>query len=95
MDEGKVLYRKKLTKKFFMILPEGLYLASNVHDDLFKSIFEEEIAASDQRKEQWQRIVSVGASQKLCYVFKTKEDYEIWLGHAKYKPDNPKKVTLH
>jgi hypothetical protein len=89
------LYSQKLTKKLFTQLPEGLYLASNVHDDLFRSIFEENIAALDRREEQWKRIVSAGASQRIVYVFKTKEDYEIWLGHAKYKPDIVKKLTLH
>ncbi len=95
MEKGKILFREKLTKTFFMQLPEGLYLASNVHDDRFQSIFEEEIATLDQRKEQWKRIVSAGATQKLCCIFKTKEDYEICLGHAKYKPDKNKKLTIH
>jgi hypothetical protein len=95
MEKGKILFREKLTKTFFMQLPEGLYLASNVHDDRFQSIFEEEIAALDQRREQWKRIVSVRASQKLCCVFKTKNDYETWLGQAKYKPDKDKRHTLH
>lgn len=95
MEKGKALYREKLTKKFFMQLPEGLYLASNVHYNRFQSVFEERIAVLDRREEQWKRIVSAGASQKLGCVFKTKEDYEIWLGHAKYKPDTVKKLTLH
>jgi len=95
MENGKVLYSQKMTKKFFMQLPEGLYLASNVHDNRFQTIFEEKIAALDRREEQWIRIVSAGASQRIGYVFKTKEDYELWLGHAKYKPDTVKKLTLH
>lgn len=95
MGNGKALHREKLTKKFFMQLHEGLYLASNIHDNRFQSIFEEEIAALDRREEQWKRIVFAKANQKLCGVFKTKKDYETWLGHAKYKPDMVKKLTLH
>ncbi len=95
MEKGNTLFREKLTKKFFMRLPEGLYLASNIHDNRFQSKFEEVITSLDQREEQWKRIVSAGASQKLCCVFKTKENYDIWLGDAKYKPDKIKKVTLH
>lgn len=95
MEKGNTLYRGKLTKKFFMQLPEGLYLASNIHDNRFQSIFEEVIASLNQREEQWKRVVSAGASQKLCCVFKTKEDYDTWLGDAKYMPDKIKKVTLH
>ncbi|HOQ41981.1 MAG TPA: hypothetical protein PK178_07495 [Smithellaceae bacterium] len=95
MEKGKVLHREKLTKKFYMQHPEGLYLVSNIHDNRFQSIFEEVITSLNQREEQWKRIVSAGASQKLCCVFKTKENYDTWLGDAKYKPDKKRKMTLH
>lgn len=95
MDKGKELYRDKLTKKFFMQLPEGLYLVSNTHENRFQSKFAEEIAAFDQKRNQWKKIVAAGVSQTLCYVFKTKKDYEIWLNQANYTPDKIKKLTLH
>jgi hypothetical protein len=91
----KALFSDKLTKKFFMKLPEGLYLVSNLHKNLFQSMFGEEIAALGQREKQWKRIVEAGVSQKLCYVFKTKEDYEIWLGAANYFVDKDKEHTFH
>ena len=95
MDKGKELYRDKLTKKFFMQLPEGLYLVSNTHENRFQSKFAEEIAAFDQKRNQWKKIVAAGVSQALCYVFKTKKDYEVWLNQVNYKPDKIKKLTLH
>lgn len=95
MDKGKELYRDKLTKKFFMQLPEGLYLVSNTHENRFQSKFAEEIAAFDQKRNQWKKIVAAGVSQTLCYVFKTKKDYEIWLNQVNYEPDKIKKLTLH
>jgi len=95
MDKDKVLYREKLTKKFLMQLPEGLYLVSNTHENRFQSKFAEEIAAFDQKGNQWKKIVAAGVSQTLCYVFKTKKDYEIWLNQVNYKPDKLKKLTLH
>jgi len=95
MDKGKVLSREKLTKKFFMQLPEGLYLVSNIHENRFQSRFAEEIAAFDQKGNQWKKIVAAGVSQTLCYVFKTKKDYEIWLNQVNYEPDKIKKLTLH
>ena len=95
MDKGKILNREKLTKKYLMQLPEGLYLVSNIHDTRFQARFAGEIAALDQRGSQWKKIVAAGVSQSLCYVFKTKKDYEIWLNQVNYKPDKIKKLILH
>ncbi len=95
MNSIEALFRDKLTKKFFMQLPEGLYLVSNLHRTRFQSMFAEEIATLVNREKQWKRIVAVGVSQKLCHVFKTKKDYETWLGQVNYKPDTVKKLTLH
>jgi len=95
MEKGKILYRENLTKKFLMQLPEGLYLVSNTHEKRFQSRFAEEIAGLDQRKHQWKKIVAAGVSQTLCYVFKTKKDYEIWSSQVNYKPDKIKKLILH
>ena len=95
MEKGKVLYREKLTKKFYMQLPEELYLVSNIHDTRFQARYAEETAGLDQKENQWKKIVAAGVSQTLCYVFKTKKDYEVWLNQANYKPDKTKKQTVH
>ena len=95
MEKGKVLHREKLTKKFYMQLPEGLYLVTNIHDTRFQARFAEEIVGLDLRGNQWKEIVAAGVSQTLCYVFKTKKDYEVWLNQVNYKPDKEKRYTLH
>lgn len=95
MEKGKILYRENLTKKFLMQLPDGLYLVSNAHDNRFQSRFAEEIAALDQRGNQWKKIVAAGVSQKLCYVFIIKKNYEVWSCQMNYKPDKEKTRALH
>jgi hypothetical protein len=68
----------KLTKRFFMAAPEGLFLASNCMTPRGQTIFGEVIAPVANRQEQWDRIVAVGASQRLCRVFRTSVDYLGW-----------------
>jgi hypothetical protein len=69
----------KLTKKFFMDLPEGVYLVSNVYEDK-KNIpaYADKVGPLFKREEQWEQIVKTYADQRLCNVFKTKKDYLDW-----------------
>ena len=69
----------KLTKRFFMAASEGLFLASNCMTPRGQTIFGEVIAPVANRQEQWDRIVAVGASQRLCRVFRTSVDYLGWI----------------
>ena len=69
----------KLTKKFFMAAPEGLFLASNCMTPRGQTIFGEVIAPVEDRQRQWDRVVAVGASQRLCRVFRTSADYRGWM----------------
>lgn len=78
MEQCKVLIKGKLTKKFFMELPEGLYLASNLLKYPYRSSFAEKIASLDEREQQWRRIVNAGVSQKLCRAFKNRKHYRTW-----------------
>lgn len=79
MEQYKVLFKDTLTKKFFMQLPEGLYLASNLSESTFKSCFSEKIASLDKREQQWERIVKARVSRRLCRVFKNQQHYKMWL----------------
>jgi len=80
MNENQPLECHKLTKKFFMNLPEGLYLVSNVYDTLGYScatpIFNEYIVQRENRNAQWDKIKSVGADQRLCDVYRSAEEYK-------------------
>ena len=70
----------KLTKKMFMALPTGGLLVSNCMVSRKKSVFEEAIEPEGPaRSRQWDRVIAAGASQRLCRVFRSREDYSAWL----------------
>ncbi len=65
-----------LTKDFLMGLEEGLYLVSNIRDFQSKPIYDDYVAPVSERESQWESIVQTSAHQRLCYVFKDKEEHE-------------------
>ena len=73
----------KLTKKILLAAPEGAYLVSNCfHGDTTASIFEEIVAPPLDRENQWKRVVAARADQRLCRVFGTQLEYQVWLQKA-------------
>lgn len=70
----------KLTKKMFMALPTGGLLVSNCMVSRNQSVFEEPVEQEGPaRSRQWDRVVAARASQRLCRVFRSRDDYEAWL----------------
>ena len=64
----------KLTKAFLMAAPAGSYLVSNV-GDYSRAIFEDVVAPSvPERNTQWAQIVFVGANNRRCYVYASREE---------------------
>jgi len=80
MNENQPLGCHKLTKKFFMSLPAGVYVVSNCYDTLglgcATPVFNEYVAQREERKAQWDQIKAVGADQRLCDVYRSAEDYK-------------------
>ena len=77
MDE---LRSAKLTKKFLMSLPSGLYLMSNLVGQDRDSVFREYVLSPlDERKKQWDRIKLAGADNRLCRIFKTEKQACDWI----------------
>lgn len=72
------LFSDKLTKTFFMGLPESVYLVSNVCSDLIHPIFAENMLPEGLRLEQWKKITEVRVDQRLCRVFKNKAAHDRW-----------------
>lgn len=71
MDE---LRSAKLTKKYLMGLPPGIFLMSNlIGPDLAPRFAEYVISPISEREKQWRKIVSLGCNGKLCRIFKMKE----------------------
>jgi hypothetical protein len=70
----------RLTKRIFLTTPTGGFLVSNCCYSPTRSIFEEFIEPTGPAREwQWKRIVMNGASQNMCRVFDSREDYQNWL----------------
>jgi hypothetical protein len=86
MDSSGLLQYGKLTKAFLFALEDGVFLSSNCGDEYGNPIFAEIIVPKSQRDEQWQRIKSVRADQRLCDVFKDKGSYARWKAKVKNAP---------
>ena len=71
--------RGRLTKKFYLEIPTGLFLVSNVGWDLELPAFAEKVVRHSEREAQWKKIVEFGADQRLCHVFKDVHDYKKWV----------------
>lgn len=69
----------KLTKKFYMQIPTGLYLISSVGWTPTEPIFAEMIESKSGREKQWKRIVGCAVSQRMCFVFKDKKTHLKWV----------------
>jgi hypothetical protein len=77
MDE---LHSAKLTKKFLMSLPNGVYLMSNLAATRNKPVFSEYIISPiTEREKQWARIKLAGANNRLCRIFKTEKQAFDWI----------------
>lgn len=69
----------RLTKKAFLALTSGCFLASNVMNQQMIPVFADTVPDSiDERREQWLRIVSVGADQRLCRIFQSQQECMSW-----------------
>ena len=75
MDTIQPLYSERLTKKFFLSLPYGVYLTSNVALTPGQPIFAETVAPAEEREAQWKRILAGRVNHQLCNVFRTAQDY--------------------
>ena len=69
----------RLTKKVYFAAPAGCFLASNVMTDRFSPVFAERVPAlPHERCAQWAQIVAAGADQRLCRIFRTKQECRTW-----------------
>lgn len=69
------LYSERLSKKFFMSLPAGLYLTSNVGLAPSQPIFAELVEPLEKREAQWKQIKELRVDNQLCGVFQTATDF--------------------
>jgi hypothetical protein len=61
----------RLTKKFFLSIPEGHYLASGVGQAPGQPDFAETVLPLAEREEQWRRILKARVNGRNCDVFRS------------------------
>ena len=80
MKEESYLGLHKLSKRFFMSLPAGIYLVSNCHEMIepgrYRPCFNESIVPPAEREAQWIRIKAAHADHRLCCVYRNSEDHK-------------------
>lgn len=69
---------KKLTKTFFLALPSGAFLVSNVLGCDHRPVFAESVADGARRVIQWERITELRVGQRQCRVFGSQEKFLEW-----------------
>jgi hypothetical protein len=62
-----------LTRKFFMSLPEGVFVVSDFGYAPGKPLCFESVSPSSDRQRQWKTIVLRGFSNRFCSVFKNQQ----------------------
>jgi len=73
------IFDEKLTKRFFMGLPAGVYLVSGVGGFTpFERDFEAEVSSQETRQAQWQQIKQARVDRCTCMVFESKHAYDEW-----------------
>jgi hypothetical protein len=74
----------RLTKKFFLSLPSGIYLMSNLAGSDGNPIFAEYVISPlGEREKQWEKIKDTGANNRLCRIFKNENQAFAWIEEAK------------
>lgn len=70
---GTVL-RQKLTKKLLRLLPEGVYVTSNLFSG-GEEIFSERLGSLETRETTWRRATLAGANSRLCRLLWTEDEF--------------------
>jgi len=68
-----ILAREKLTKVFFLTLPDGVYVVSNVFRTPTQPAYETWVAPKAQRSRQWRKVPK-DVRHRLCSVYLCKAD---------------------
>jgi hypothetical protein len=77
-DPTSEITMARLTKSFYLSLPTGVYLVSNLGWAPDKPLFADRVVQDSERINQWRRIVGSGAAQRLCNVFSDEGQYAKW-----------------
>lgn len=73
-----ILAREKLTRSFFLTLPDDVLIVSNIFVTPSRPAYESWVAPKAQRSRQW-RFVPKDVRHRLCSVFRCKPHACLWL----------------
>ena len=66
----------RLTERFLMGLPEGVYVVSGCLDSEYRPLFEQHVAkAGPAREMQWKELKKAQVDRRVCNVFRTQGDW--------------------
>ena len=68
------MLRQKLTKKLLGLLPEGVYVTSNLFSG-GEEIFSERLGPLETRETTWRRATLAGANNRLCRLLWIEDDF--------------------
>ena len=84
--------RTRLTKKFFLSLPEDVFIMSNIFNHPGQPTYFKPISQAAEREKQWKEIVSFKCDRRICTVFKNGEEANTYLSDL-YKRTPPPPET--
>jgi hypothetical protein len=76
----------KLTKKYFMSLPTGVYLVSNVGESPWEPSFAGYVAPVHVREKQWQQLRDLRVDRRACHIFENRAAFDAWLERVFPRP---------
>lgn len=79
----------KLSRKFFMNLPTGVFLVSNCYIAPKQPIFAQYVLPLPKRETQWRRICVARANQRKCHIFRGVAAFQQWLHDHPVPPPQP------
>ena len=66
--------REKRTRKLLLSLPAGVFVVSNIYPN-GRGAFAEKIGSPETRPAAWERAVAAGASQRLCQILSSEDEF--------------------
>jgi hypothetical protein len=84
-----IIYYQKLTKKFLMSLPEGMFMETNgveykiPEEPPFTPVFREFVALLKNRLAQWENIKKLYRNNRMVAVYKDLDGHNKWQRETK------------
>jgi len=78
-DSSDKPIRARLSKRFFLSLPKGVFIMSNIFDAPGQPTCAESVSPACEREKQWEKIVSLKCNRRLCTVFKNEREAMAYL----------------